>query len=352
MAKAEVSKMFAGITQAASEDAQKKFRMGSLIHSSSDDTSSNPLSAADLALISSPTKMQFNQVVGNVRNFSGGNSRYANNAKSQAFYLNNITSFQNAFGLASIYGADNKTPKEIFSTMKRMASEQTRMLTNSFQETTSKSYEEAIDLASKGINVDGRKDADTRAIFNIQEGSDPQSQDVLFASVAYTTILGLSGPGVLTIGGCDYHDGTQETGDNKDLQIGQLIGRVVELAHRKQKPLFIQIVTDGGVDAVEGSRKWRGDSGARGMSVIGYFDPNQIPSYAKGNNSIQIGHYNSSQAADTSTLIGASPSKAAYAAFANYLHICGRLGEFNNFAPGIFARDEMDSILVFAGGAR
>ena len=196
--------------------------------------------------------------------------------------------------------------------------------------------------------MDPRTNASAQAIYGINAESVATSRPVVFSTIAMNAMSQASGPGVLTIGGCDYHDGTQTTGDAKDLEIGIEIGRAVELAHRLGQPLFFHVLTDGGVYSVNGTRKWQGDSGTRGMSIMGYFNPKQAPEYV-GPAKIQLGYYSQGQGAETNTLLGNSPALVGYAVFANYLSVCGRLGEFHNFAPEVFLpKGQLESVVVFA----
>ena len=158
-------------------------------------------------------------------------------------------------------------------------------------------------------------------------------------------LKGQSGPGVISIGGCDYHDGTQTAGDTKDREIGIEIGRAVEYAHKIQVPLMIQVITDGGIYPREGSRTWQGDSVDTCMSVVGYYRPDAAPKYIRQ----QVGAYTNTQGADQSTIVGANPLFAAYGVFANYLQAAGRLGEFQKIIPGVFSDQQLQSLLIFEG---
>ena len=44
----------------------------------------------------------------------------------------------------------------------------------------------------------------------------------------------------------------------------------------------------------------------------------------------------------------ATLQEMAYAVFGNYLNVCGRLGEFENYAPrGTFTPSQLESLMVF-----
>src|SRR6185312_3022661 len=108
--------------------------------------------------------------------------------------------------------------------------------------------------------IDPRGDTIFQTLYNINSGSDPADPEVVFAAVVMNVLRGTCGPGSLSFGGCDYHTGVQPDGDQADLKIGQEIGRAVEAAHQLQKPLFLEILTDGGIVSDTNTRNWISDS--------------------------------------------------------------------------------------------
>jgi hypothetical protein len=346
MAKENISGLLKGILSSSSEEAQGHFRMGTLLHNSADDTSSNPSSAASLVYNMGNTGKELKQIVGLERSISGGNSSLANPLNKSPYYLTDLDGLINSIGLKSIYGDDTAVAKKVFSLINRISKRQTNDFNPDVLSISTKSYSDSIGLATKSINVDPRLDKDARDVFGLNEDQGTKENAILQASIVLNSLNLNVGPGVITIGGCDYHDNTSATGDAKDEEIGVLIGRIIELASRKGKKVFLQIITDGGVDSVPGSRVWRGDSGERSMGAIGFFDPKRAITYKTANSS-QIGFYNKTETADRSSLIGASPRLAAYAAYANYLNISGKIQDYEKYMPGIFSKEELESILIF-----
>ena len=55
------------------------------------------------------------------------------------------------------------------------------------------------------------------------------------------------GVGSISYGGFDYHDGSRETGDSSDRELGYNIGGMIKSAVDQGKNLFIVLITDGGV---------------------------------------------------------------------------------------------------------
>ena len=209
-------------------------------------------------------------------------------------------------------------------------------------------YEKSLEFLAGVKGLDPRQDTAAQGVYQINANTEPGNANAVAAAVSMNALRGYSGPGVWTLGGCDYHDGTQTTGDARDGDMGVQIGRAVELAFRLKKPLFFQLLTDGGCASGENTRNWNSDAGGKGMTVVGYYHPDAPPKIKKQ----QVGHYTDGQGAERSTLIGSEPALVAYAVFANYLNICGKLGDFGSYAPGVFTgAGQLDSVLIFEGKA-
>lgn len=354
MAGGGVSQILEGINATLSAEGQQRLRFGSIAHVARDDTSSNPLSALSLVSRAGLSGIFIGKGISSRNSGSGGNSDLVyKNPTLKPMPVNTPEDLQNALGLSKHLSLLSPNAREkLLAQLQKLSTGQTAFLTGNGSQEFSKIVHEAYPKMAKqldGLNteLDSRNFAASQGAYGINAGSPENSQDVVFSSIVMNVLNGVSGPGALTIGGCDYHDSTQSTGDQKDLEIGQQIGRAFELAHRMQKPLFMQIITDGGVSSRSGSRVWTGESGERGLSVIGYYHPDQPVEYYQGR--IQVGNYTEGQTADRTTLVGSSPALAAYSAFANYLNVAGKLGEFDQYAPGIFSRTELESVLVFGG---
>ncbi len=347
MGKANVSKIFEGMTQVMSAEAQSRFKMASIVHVTRDDTSDNPLSLLELVTsVEGAGGNGFKNGVGTYSTNSGGNSGSLKTfSTSRPLFI----SQPNDFGLLSgrsnvIQKLGENSNNSLGTTLRKLSrrqvfnlfgdGEKSRQINNQFEGLS----------ALNTLNFKPTDYSDLVDIYSLNQNND--STTLLRAGIAHLVINKVSGPGVITIGGCDYHDGTQATGDAKDLEIGNNIGRAIELAHRRKTPLFIHIFTDGGVSAKTGSRDWLADDGEKSLSVIGFYDPASIPTY-RTSNSMQIGHFTNGQGVNRDTLLGASPSLASYAVFANYLNLNGRLGDFNEYTARPFTSEGLDSILVF-----
>jgi hypothetical protein len=354
MASANIGKVLEAMLQAMSPGAQANLRMGSLLHFAQDDTGGNPLST--LTLISKVSRRgEFIQApLGLIARESGGNSESVRKDPTcQPLVIQTLTDVLEANGMGPVLQRLSGDAKQgLIQSLMRLAELQKRAFDG---RPSSDRLAMSADEAFKGLPgalsnataLDPIQDPEARAVYQLEPNSPQNGQSVLFGAIVMNALKRNSGPGVLTIGGCDYHDGTQATGDAKDAEIGREIGRAVELAHRYKQPLFFQVITDGGVYSKQGSRAWQGDAGNKCMTVLGYYRPDGAPKY-KSASSVQIGNYTSGQGVDTGTLIGGKPALAAYAAFANYLQINGKLRDFDRYAGGVFSSKELESVLVFA----
>ena len=118
----------------------------------------------------------------------------------------------------------------------------------------SKPAYQALSATGDPSAFDPRLDTRAATIYNINANTPADNAAVVNATIVMNTLKGNSGCGVITIGGCDYHQSNAAASDAVDATIGTEIGRAVELAFQLKKPLFIHILTDGGVGAPTGSR--------------------------------------------------------------------------------------------------
>ncbi len=352
MAKPEVSKILEGILQTTSPEAQSKLRLSSLLHFAQDDSSVNQISALPLLSKIGVQGNIFRQTLGMLPSISGGNSRgVISDASLAAINVNSVETLDVSTLLGQRLKQTNLSSRRQWSELvTKMALHQVNVLSTSdragVMSAMKNSFEGIGQELGSTVPTDSRKDSIFQKIYNINTSSSALQRDVIISSIVMNVLNGVSGPGAITIGGCDYHDGTQQTGDTKDLEIGREIGRAIESAHQLKKPLFLQILTDGGIYSDEGSRVWRGDAAVKSMSIMGYYHPAAAPKYIDESR-IQIGSYTDGQGVDTSTLLGDSPMLAGYIACANYLSICGKLDENYDVFRALFQREKLDSVLVW-----
>ena len=231
--------------------------------------------------------------IGTQQSLSGGNSQGPfESTETKPFQIGTATSFSDSISLGSEFSQFSKDSRRaFFDSLLALGKSQSLSylsdplgleLTTRFQ--CSRTESSGLD-ASQSIELDPRKIPFVQTAFSINEST--IGFDAVAAAISYYSIQQNAGPGVITIGGCDYHTGRQNEGDTKDFEIGQRIGRSVTLAFLMGKPLYLQIITDGGVYAKKDTRDWLGDSGDRSFSVIGYFNPKQVPTQIK----TQVGYF-------------------------------------------------------------
>lgn len=351
MPKANISKIMQGMTAVMSAGAQERFRLGSIIHQSQDDSDVNQQNIASL-ICEAGLKTEFlNRPAGLRQTASGGNSRpLADNPNYRSIFVGELQDLLNTMSLpVTLSDLSLENRAKLIETASALSAIQMKeslggsqtkwasFITNQF----SKAKENAV----RTVNFDPRTDAHAQALYAITPASGVRDQAVLRAAITYNAVLQNTGPGVLSIGDCDYHDRGLENTEAKDLEIGTELGRSIELAHRHQKPLFIQVITDGGNQTASGTRLWNSDTPQRTMSLIGYYHPEGALKY-RTNKSMQIGNYANTQTVDKETLVGASAVFGGQAAFANYLNVIGRVDEFYKYSPGFFA-NQVNDVLVF-----
>jgi len=329
----------AGLTQTASEAARRQFRMGSYCHESDSDTNSNPLSAFHLFSRAGAHGTVVKRGVGTTNSKSGGKSRgVAEDPAYTATFIRNISDLEGLNRLEGILGVVTPSLRgRIVDRLAKLSAEQAAQFASSedgkkVRDSLSRADREMADSMSKIVNLDPRRDAGAAAVFGLNANTDPQSPAAVFAGLALAVLNRHSGPAVLTLGGYDYHQGNLQEIARKDQAVGQLVGRLIELAHRMKKPLFLQLITDGGCSPdpkQKGQRVWTSDSNVACMTVNAFYHPTAPAQNVR----LQIGHFNDGQGADRDTYVGRSQERVAALSFANYLALSGRLGEVENFVP-------------------
>jgi hypothetical protein len=364
---AKYSKILAGILASSDPKAQANLRMGSFCHLSQDDSQINSTSSLILAIEAGAAGSIVNRGIGGAVNaggllsppqtLSGGNSGAAEMAPAyQPILANSINDVLGAvsFGPA-LSNLSVASRRGILQAALSMSVEQLNKLSQgnpgAFAQQMNCGFQTAMGYADVAPQLDPRNNADISKIYNINAQTDAADPALVTAAIVMNVLKGQTGPGVISIGGCDYHDGSQTTGDGIDLTIGTQIGQALQAAYILKTPFFFQIITDGALSADSGTRNWSGDAGFRGMTVIGYYNPNTVPTFITANNRQiqQIGAFNAGQGADESTVVGADTGMVAYATYANYLQICGQLGAHADQLNAIFGTGGVDQLLVFNG---
>jgi hypothetical protein len=186
-----------------------------------------------------------------------------------------------------------------------------------------------IDLIASGggdvnpLAVGGQLAADLAAIWGVNV-ADRTSRNAIFGSMVYNALMGNASTVNLNIGGYDYHDATRTTGNQRDLEAGQIVGKILETAKKFNKPVFVYVCADGATVSAEtgtADSVWMSDRGIAGMQYMLAFNPTKRPETSGS----QIGGFNEGQAADGKYATGTSPEMSAQAVFANYAALNGRI---------------------------
>jgi hypothetical protein len=177
--------------------------------------------------------------------------------------------------------------------------------------------------------IDPTLDTQVTSTFNNLNDGDQRKT----ATITKLILDGHIGVGTITLGGYDYHSDNRSDGEGKDFIVGDLIGRVLELAAKKQKDIFIYVVTDGAVSsngkiddttAGRGKLGWGGDSGQRGSTFFLYYrQAGKATLRVPGKR--QIGAFKSNESVDlTASLTSNNVTNLAKAVVGNYLALSGK----------------------------
>jgi len=171
-------------------------------------------------------------------------------------------------------------------------------------------------------------------------------------TIAKLVLDGMAGAGVVSLGGFDYHGQGRARQDEKDLEAGRTIGRFLEAAARKNKPVMVYVFTDGGVSAraagaVNGIFPFVSDSGQRSAALALVYNPGGArPEIRDGRR--QIGSYSAAGAVDTaSSVIGGSVENLSKCIVANYLALHGKEGDLAKVVGNNPFGNALDSYLAF-----
>ena len=143
------------------------------------------------------------------------------------------------------------------------------------------------------------------------------------------------GVGTIEIGGGDYHGSTKAQQENKDLEVGVEIGRILALAARKETDVCIYIFSDGAVaagnanDVSNGKIRFSGDNSERAstfMLVYKHQAESKSDIIRTGSANLdtamrQVGFYDKSNivASSSASVVSNNVENLAKAVVANYL---------------------------------
>ncbi len=175
--------------------------------------------------------------------------------------------------------------------------------------------------------------------------------------------------GNITMGGYDYHGGTRNRGENRDLRAGRCIGACLQYAALLNTPLMIYVFSDGslssngnpddtqstgaGENLVLGGRgkgEWTGDNSSTAASFFLVFRPTAAPQLV---GSRQIGRFNAGASVVTSSSPAANnPNLLVNMTMLNYMAVNGMVSPGNTSAftsafPNHGLGNNLDAYIAF-----
>ncbi len=355
------STMLAGIKQVASMTTQQNMEGTIFATISNDDTSNNQHNPM-YWLNKAGARGTLNQLAGTSDSTSGGNSQAPAESINPTVAPVRIASTNDALNLVSLgnalgTGTFNVNQRDAILkassniSNKKLDSIPRRALPDAIKQIVSCGFSGTLDQVKKFAPavVDNTQDAQLTAIFARIPDAGIRSRA---APITKLVLDGLIGSGTIVLGGYDYHNNTRTTGDDRDRELGQLIGAIVETAAVKQKDVVIYVITDGGVgtdgspDATNGRPVWTGDNGERSSSVMLVYKKDGRP--AMRSTKRQVGYFQANGAVNpTAMLTSNSVTNTAKAMVANYLALHGLEGRLEQVVSDDPFRLQLDNYLMF-----
>jgi len=348
---AQTSKLLEGLISKTSLAAQANLRMGVICHNSQSDTANNQHSAIQQVAMAGAQGSVLRGGLGMVNVMSGANSDVPfSDSTLKPLALKSIADLTGALSYGpALSSLSDQALKSIARATAKLSNEQgialsRRSLGQQFATLVSCGLIKNIDYTTPVQGLDSRQDAIFRNAYGINPGTNPSDLLAVTSTIAMNVIKGNTGPGAIMLGGYDYHDSTQTTGDGRDFLAGQQIGMAVQAAFDSGKSLVFQVLTDGGLASADGTRNWKDDSNEKGLTVVGVIRPQGAASMRK----TQLGSFTAGQGADTTSLFGVDTKLVALSVFANYLSLSGKINLFESVVTGSsLSSTNLDQVLMF-----
>ncbi|WP_413561053.1 hypothetical protein [Bdellovibrio sp. HCB209] len=268
--------------------------------------------------------------------------------------VRNYTSLLTSIGYsASLNTALNNSQKNsLVKLMSNLTESQTRKIASIDGGQTVKTVLDCagiknVDVMAQGAStVDPRSNTQFANVWGVNNNTANTNRELLFGAMVYNTLLGQAGSSNIELGGYDYHDGTRTSGDNRDLDAGNEVGRILESANVLQKPIMVLVVSDGSVysDASDNrAAGWAGDRG-HGVAYLFYYDPKGRPATSD----FQVGQFNDNQASDPTFFAGSNPEAIAAAVFANWCQANKRMDLFDRVGGRILDTSQLSQVIKVA----
>lgn len=318
---------------------QQQFKISSIIHFAIDDTSTNRASALTMVSRAGLNGLYMNSGISTLASASGGNSdSFFSDSKFSPKFVKTASDVMSLTSFGSQYEElPAKSRAQIFAQLKEAAGSN-QALREIYQE-----------LSNFGMSQPKLDPAKSEVMSSIYQGMETNNDNYIQAAVAWNVIQGHTGPGVFTIPNCDYHQPDQpQLAVAKDAEIGAALGKIIASAHALKKPVFVQVITDGGVYSQASDnyeRKWVGDANQHTMSLMAYYHPTKPVEQRR----LQLGHFTSKEATvEFKTPVGKDTESAAKAVIVNYLHLQGLTGQIEQLTGLRLQPQEIEALLAFA----
>ena len=199
--------------------------------------------------------------------------------------------------------------------------------------------------------VDPAQDNILSNIFNINNREENRA-----AAIAKLVLDGMAGGGTISLGGYDYHNNPRTNTDPRDLNAGNIVGKILEYAGQRKKDLMVYVFTDGGIscrpeasnqDADTGRFNPSSDSGSRSCAfAMVHRGEGGRPELAIPGR--QIGGFTSNGGVDAKlNLISNSVENLSKSIVLNYLALHGREGEVADVVGDNPFQSDLGSYLMF-----
>jgi hypothetical protein len=343
---------------------------------SNDDTGNNQFVPSHW-IVKAGRRGALTSILGTSSSNSGTRSKTAMNSYNPAYHPARISSINSATGLASFEGSfasgysavmsgSTSLAEKILRRINRLSDAQIASfsqqdLSTQLKQVTSNNYmgsrcQMGGSFVSDDLNVslDAQMNQAFPGLLGTGQGSDGIKAQ---ASIIKLVLDGYAAAGNIELGGYDYHGRDSSDGanspENKDLEAGRLIGRILKAAQLKNKPVLIHVFTDGAVsfsesiDPVTGRNVPVSDSGQRSAAYVLCYKPGGIVTGRNTKN--QIGAFKNGGTVDTTAnSISNSVRHQAHAFIANYLALHGLEGGYTSVVDmDLFPGSKLDEILFF-----
>ena len=357
------SRVLQGMLAATAPATRAKVDGGVFCTISGDDTGNNPHNPM-YWLAKAGLSGEVVSLIGTSDNISGGRAAAPNASINPLYMPSRIGSNRDAINLVSagqlgdILG--EKGVKKVLDATKMMSES---ALARHYKKSYGEQFKDIVGCAYANSEAqltkyspemaDPNQDEVATGIFNLNNGDENRA-----ASVAKLILDGMAGGGTITLGGFDYHNNPRTTTDARDLNAGNIVGKILEYASQKQKDLMIYVFTDGGIscrasdenlDAASGRFNASSDSGTRScaFTLVHKAEGGRPPLANEGR---QIGNFSNNGAVNSrANLISNSVENLSKIIVANYLALNGRLEDLANVVGDDPFGAEIQKYLIYAG---